>query len=365
MKRKQHRVPLWITAVVTLLVVALNIYWWWTYTGPFRWFAELQILNSNRYDNGSTLLVTLAASAGAMMVVTLILNSFGAFDRLATDADRADVSRPWMDWCFNHLGALMGVAVGICVFVTGVTQFVQGRTAGALKQIDVALLEAGKTPPSRWVKIHGQFLPGESVKEMSGAKEQSHYHYYPVVSANWKAGDPVAVVVKAPSFLVERPIDIEKILRDSRRRMDRMELESRGLAPPDDELQAEEVAERDAELARLKKGMLSRRGLPGIVITGLERSGYRLADSCYMLDCLGSPESEITFGKILMAIGIALIVISTIGSFVWTWWEESKTSAEPMPTSMEEGTDQFATEQFIAPHVPLGADGKDGIMYRN
>jgi hypothetical protein len=364
MRTNQRRLPLWMTLGATLMVAGLNFYWCVAYAGPFRWFAELQIYKSSRYSPEATMFLTVLASAVPTLALLLLLSRLGLFDRLATEADRAGRRRPWLEWCVDHLVALLGTAAAAGLFFVGLWHFVEGCTMGPLTLINASELEKGSRPPSRWAEVTGRFLPGAEVKKV-GAREdprfQTRHQYYPLVSAHWKAGDPVAVVVKMPHYLTERRVDFEKVQRGVKLWLDRLEAEAKGWLPPGEQLPGERDQKQDLDLDRLKTGTLSAGSLPGIALTGLEKSGYRLASPYYVLNCMGSPDSEKGFGKTLMALGLAVGTITGIASAVSAWRARRRQSAiapaNPFFPNLGMG-------DVAAPHVKLGADGRDGIMFR-
>jgi hypothetical protein len=364
MYKNPRQLPIWMTVSAPLTIVGLNLYWWLAFAGPFRWCAELQIKHSNGYQVQTTLLVTMLVTTVPTVVLLLILARLGCFDRFATEADRAGRRRPWFDWCMNHLGMLVGIALAIGLVVAGQWKVIEGRMVGPLTRIDAAQLEAKGAPPSRWADVSGRFLGGWEMKEVSRGFERSRYHYYPLVSTKWKPGDPVAVVAKIPWYLVER-MNLDKPRFDFDRWMERVKAESQGFVRPGDpwpEPQRED--RRDRELDGLKQGMLSRNDLPGIVMTGMTQSGFRLTDPYYVLDSGATPETEANTGRILMGLGLAVGLITGIASGVSAWRVQRNTGRDAKTATWDASTadGSFTTGDAAAAHVKLGGDGSDGIM---
>ncbi len=275
----------------------------------------------------------------------------------------------WLDWSTNHLGMLVGIAAATGLVIAGLWQFIAGSVAGPLIRIDAARLEARDAPASRWAHVSGQFLPGKELRVTAGTQERSRDHYYPVVSSQWKPGDPVAVVARMPGYCAERlnQLDIDKALHDVDRWVVRMKAESEGFVQPGERVPEEPTTDkRETEIERLKVGLLHRNGLPGNVATGLAEMGYALTDPYYVLDSGSTPESEKGLGRVLVALGLAVFVITGVASAVSAWRAQARPSVE-LPPSARQGVPAsggFAAAEGLAPHVKLGADGRDGIMFR-
>ena len=74
------RNPAGITAVrafPSLLILAVLAYWWYTYSGPYRWLAELQLHFFGSFDIVITLLATVALLLAPMTLLGILIENNG------------------------------------------------------------------------------------------------------------------------------------------------------------------------------------------------------------------------------------------------------------------------------------------------
>src|SRR5262249_20160899 len=138
MKPTGHRTPLSVWLSVLLLWAGLNVYWWWTFTGAFRWVAELQLRRSHSYNVALTVPTNLLGTAVLAWLVVLVLSRFGVFDRLGGDGASAHRLGRLLDWCLAHGLALSGCALAAGLVLVGFFHFWEGRTAGPLLSLNAA-----------------------------------------------------------------------------------------------------------------------------------------------------------------------------------------------------------------------------------
>jgi hypothetical protein len=346
-----------------LLVLGLNLFWCWAFAGPFRWIALWQLQYFRGYVIQLTLLASLLLSGAATLALLLLLARFGAFDRFGPRSNGARRPRPWLGWCLDHPVAVLGTAAGLGCVAVGCYHYVSGRTAGPLLRVDAAQVEAGEVPASRWVEVQGELLPGSGVKETKGGREVSNDHFFPLVSAKWKRGEPVALVARVPARLFDPAMRLATTRRDLERYLDSLQTNPKPFWQAGEEAAGKQPGEkREPSETRLSRGMLSHGGLPGLAEIGLQQSGYRLAPDYLVLDCGQDPQSERNLGKILLAIGAVVLAATGIGSVVSTTWSRRRAARLNGPGQSWPG-EGFVPENASYTHVRLGEDGKGGIMF--
>jgi hypothetical protein len=64
------------------------------------------------------------------------------------------------------------------------------RGRDEMQELDVASLEDGQAPPSKFVRLHGELLQEQAVSIVYGRRMRSVYHYVPIVSSRWRPEEP-------------------------------------------------------------------------------------------------------------------------------------------------------------------------------
>ncbi len=196
-------VPAWLRAplmLVALSGMALGIYWWCAYAGLYRWLIEWEIDKFGWYEPVYTGLFTVGLTfalsgglVGLIFFVIVRLDVYPADDQTALDVE-ARTARSEL-WLREHKGRLIGLIVGVLVGIAGTVLVLIGSSRGSLRELDVADLEAGKAPPSLYVKAKGRLLADRAASQREGTFLT---HYTPLVSDRWKEGNPVTVYVLVP-----------------------------------------------------------------------------------------------------------------------------------------------------------------------
>ena len=185
--------------VVFLAAAAATGYFWYSYSGPYRWFAELQMALLGAFSIKLTALLTLAAvGVPCVSVVKLCQNlserfigarnGSGDATQLHGDQELYFVSpsrepveaKPKAPWVYGRLylafTAVMGWIIGGCFWFSY-------STSGELSHVTIEDWEAGKAPRSRWVHLHGFAVADLAIKY----GEQTRKDFYvPVLSENWR-----------------------------------------------------------------------------------------------------------------------------------------------------------------------------------
>jgi hypothetical protein len=207
MQQRLRNAPTWFRvvyfsalAVLGLLGLGLGVYWVWSQTGVFTLLAELQSRLFGGYLAGVTMLMTVCIGVllcmAPMFSVPLIINALDLFAEGPTRAEEPH-QPPVADlWLRRHAFSTVCLTLGVVFTVLGAYFLFSGATAGDLTRLDVAQLETGGEPLSRWVILKGRLLWDQAlvVKERSGSPAGTHY--VPMVSPQWRPGMPVTAFWK-------------------------------------------------------------------------------------------------------------------------------------------------------------------------
>lgn len=259
---------------ILALVVGLGlpIYWWITYSGLYRWLAEVQI---GWFDGYYAILTGLLTIVGVLCPAVLLLVPVakllepaprpGPPDRVEktppSPAEQARISDAWIQrnigWIF--LGILLVGLVG-----TGIYFQIRALSFGEKTRIDLASLERGEAPASDWIEIQARPAWPETIPTKD---DRTHWLYTP---ARTTPGTPAALI-----------------------------LEIRG---------------RKADFGRTKwAGTLSRRA-PGIVVSALAKRTETVVDRPWVLEVGGSPSK---FQAVASGMFGTAVMFLIIGGVVW------------------------------------------------
>jgi hypothetical protein len=162
--------------------------------GPWLWLVELELWLFEAYYSGYTLAFCLLAAAVCMWLVHVGLEALGW---------RRRVVGPWIAWLLGTWADLprwagfvvmIAMMMGVFGLSVGLYNQVQIWTAGPRTQVDAANLEAGQSPGSNWLVVHGRPLLEQKVSWMK--KREVTGYTIPVVSEQWQPGAPVAMLVQ-------------------------------------------------------------------------------------------------------------------------------------------------------------------------
>lgn len=271
--------PFWVRCLVGLVFVlpilpllALGIYWWWTYAGLYRWLVEAQVNLSGAYYPFACGIITLAVSIlpgvilGRLLaeLIIFLLGKAEVFPAVPESSPPISVDSSSVDrWFRKHGSLLFGLGFGLCMSIGGAVWTMAGSSAGSLQALDLEALETGKPPPTNFVQTKGSLLTDQMLVQREGSGQ---WYYVPFVSKRWQNGSPVAVYVAQPGT-------------------------PRG--------QATSVT---------LKGMLSANGLPGPVRTAFEKSPVaRPAQVHYLLYLGRDPQKTAQTGSTMVGIGFVVL----------------------------------------------------------
>ena len=267
--------------------VALAIYWDHTYSGPYRWLAELQLRWIGQYEKTITFLLAvmiLLAPFGALFGVYRLVTRGRKGTAPTTPEQPASPtlppqpptpSSPRLD-VFNRYFMPICIALfGTVMLFLGVQKWHLARNAGEIIHAEARDFEAGNLP-GPWVKVTGQPLIEQVLT--TDSSQSSQKHYIPLVSSKWEAGAPVAVFVEVSES---------------------------------DDANALRTAAVDGY-----HGMTQRNGLPGMVRVAFERAGLPPSKDYVMIDFDRSPSDERRIARDCMLFGSGALVLA-LGWFIY------------------------------------------------
>ena len=257
------------------VIMALTFYFMFTYTGPFKWMAELQLNWIGSYSEKLTFVFTMFLLLIPAAVIWKLVES--AIKKLGPGIAPPPAQSPAVapgtvaapvktEFGFGGFLLFVGaIALGIGIFM-----YWRGATAGELTAVAAKDLEEGRKPASSYLSIEGTAL----WKEMISFKKTSTDHYVAVISPAWKPGE-VAV------YLECRDNDI----------------------PPVPQMGAATYT-----------GLTAVGGLPGPVRVEFEKGLLRPKDGYVVLVLKDDPQRLKDFGKWPLLIGAGLLVVGVV------WW---------------------------------------------
>ena len=194
----------------------LTAYFAWTYSGFYRWFAELQIARTGQYEMKVTLLITfLVLIVPPTMLISL--SRYIAERMLGTGPSDLDDrvrdyepqtsgpslapsgvtdrgARQTHSKSFCALFGLPFLAVfAVVMWVIGGVFWYEYKTGDQMPYTTIEDWESGHAPTTQWVNLHGRTIPNAAVVFGRPGSEDI---YVPVVSAKWRLGQPVQVFLK-------------------------------------------------------------------------------------------------------------------------------------------------------------------------
>jgi len=249
-----------LAAVAVAAMVGITLYWTFTYSGPYRYLAELQLKWMGYYVPKLTAMVIILGFLAIAGVIKVILR--GAERPVpgpangpvaAVPVTNTAVPQPWLQYV-RYAAPLIVVGIGGWMYFNG-TQ------AGGLQQLTAVDFGSGK-PQSRivYADVRGHLSRTYRSKES--------YLYIPMYTeANGKA--PVRLVVGVNE-------------RDANKRLH---------------------AEADGSV--IVRGIADK-GLEGDVKYAFEKNGMSVADTVWVVHAGRAPGDDRMAGTIMMAIGVAL-----------------------------------------------------------
>lgn len=248
-----------MTAVV-IAMVGITLYWAFTYSGPYRYLAELQVKWFGSYVPKLTAMVIILGFLGIASVIKVVLRGAERPVPGATNAPvegssvrTAAVPQPWLRYV-RYVAPLVVVGFGGWMYFNGMQ-------AGSLQQLAAMDFESGK--------VRSRIVYADVRGQLSGTYlSKENYLYIPMYTeASGKA--PVRLVVGVNEK------DSNKQLR----------------------------AEADGSVT--VRGIADK-GLEGDVKYAFEKNGMAVAETVWVVHVGRTPGEDRIAGIIMMAIGVAL-----------------------------------------------------------
>lgn len=281
LRERAKRLPAWFHVVINMSALGLAGFWWATYSGPYRWFAERQLDWSGSYEVKFTGIMVVFACVLSAAVVTQIAASLvpdRSDPRTADLHARMDAFGNWLTRN-TYLLAMTGVVVALAA--VGGFMVIQARMGGGFVTVAAETLERGGAPGGTFVRVEGRGLWDQTVSyEQTGGDSPGVKTIVPVVSPGWQPGQSVALFARIDDAARQR-LAIEK---------------------------------REGEEHPALSGLLIANDLEGIARTELEAEGMVIAGRNYVLDPAETPERRERLGTFLLG---ASGVLSPIVLVVW------------------------------------------------
>lgn len=271
-----HKSPPLVLSLVVVLaalsLITLGAYWWYTYSGLYRWLAELQIQLIGAYYPTYTGIFTIVLLFLPFVGLTVLVHKAFGFEPLdSVESAPPGQADAWLRQNSLSLGLfVMGVVfVGI-----GLYNLVAGWTAGKRTPVALAELEAGALPPTRWVLLDGTLVHDRALMqgEQHGGRDEKGRplgtYFIPVVA---HGRDPAQATV---------------FLKIHTRRLDELKMPLEGTLVPS--------------------------GLPGPIRVAFEERGPRPTVPHYVLHFMLLPSENINTGWLIGGIGAGLVLLAVI-----------------------------------------------------
>jgi hypothetical protein len=256
-------------------ILGVAFYWMFTYSGPYRYLAELQLKWMGFYSPKLTILLIFAGLfLGLLAIAAAIKLVFRGAERSISETHTPPIATPAMmptavqapavqapdRWLQSCRLAIM-YATPLLVVGIGAYSYYNGRHEGNLLQLTVADFESGRiTARALYADVHGQlsdsYLSNDS------------YRYIPVLSKE-KAAAPVTLMVGISDG------DVLKYLH------------------------------RDSDGAFTVRGV-AEKGLPGDLRYAFEKNGIPVADPVWVVHAGRDPSWDRKTGLLIMGFGVAL-----------------------------------------------------------
>ncbi|HTT32427.1 MAG TPA: hypothetical protein VMH48_02395 [Methylomirabilota bacterium] len=266
-----------LPAVVGVAAAGVALYWTFTYTGPFRYLAELQLKWFHSYSPKLTALVIILGLVGIAGLIKLVLR--GAERPIPGVASPAPVSlpsHPAASVVARPLTHYIRFAAPLILFGIGVWAYGNGVQAGSLQELSADDFQNGN--------LHARIMYAEVKGRLSEMYiSKNHYLYIPMSA---KSGAPVQLLVGVGEYQTEKYLHPEA----------------------DGSFTVQGVADK---------------GLEGDVKYAFEKNGIAVADPVWVVHTGREPSGDKKFGAIMMVVGIVFGVLL----YGWDSYRQRKNAA--------------------------------------
>jgi hypothetical protein len=261
-----------IIAFLLLLAVLGSVFYEaWNYCGIYRLVLEWEISRSGNYVPKLGLAFAAVAYGGLVSFALAMAYRLGLIEGSSEGLiDLRRNSAAFVSQIAQFKYRLAFLLAGVALIFTGVADIAVARLAGNLMPASLANLESGGSPPGRWLQIEGKPLPEAAVGLTERRREKGEY-YYPFVSADWKPGTPIGVVLLYDAPLAERETAVQ--------------------------------------------AMIGLKRLPGVVRAEMEKAGYHFTSSVVVLEPKQTPDGFWFKGIGMLAMGFVVLVGNAL-----VWW---------------------------------------------
>jgi hypothetical protein len=294
---RQKMTPIGI--VLLVLGGGLTGYWAWTYTGIYRWLAELQLKMMHSYEVQITFILTLTIVLGPLFLISeVIRRSTAAPTGQSTGvADKPNESDTPPNRIMIALtaGGTVGL-VGLGFVAVGGYQYRQGMTAGNIFHADVSAYETGQAPARLYVSVTGQSL--RDATEILKDSDSATKYFMPLVSADWDPGKPIGLFLEtsSPNMMASNALQ---------------------RAQPDGNARSE-----------VWEGMIDTTGLPGLVRTHFENEHAIFAAGYRVLSVGETPQKQMDKARVLIYIGGGVFIFGMLMGCAVSWQNRKLAAAK-------------------------------------
>jgi hypothetical protein len=277
-------------------VLGITFYWMFTYSGPYRYLAELQLKWLESYSPELTAVLTISGLligllfgvSGIAVAIKFLFqgaerpvprmptspNTTAAIGSTAIPEPAIQLAYRWQRYCRQ---AIL-YAAPLAVFGVGAYSSYNGTHAGSLRQLNAVDFQSGKVQARVvYADVRGHLSEKDLV--------QDYYHYIPMMSTETVTG-PVHLVVGINEH------EIRKYLR------------------------------READGTFSVRGVADK-GLEGNVKYAFEKNGIAVADPVWVVHAGRDPSWDKQMGLITMGVGIVLTGLV----FGWHTYRKRKSAA--------------------------------------
>ncbi|MEX2214447.1 MAG: hypothetical protein WD768_09985 [Phycisphaeraceae bacterium] len=260
--------------IVIAIVVLLTGYFWFTYSGPYMWLAELSLNWRGSYE---PTFIGVLTGLVVLLPVALISEIPAVKRRFPLDLfkvpEGTTPGSPYNIVLYSDDSVIPWWPLGIGIICLGASLYYGSQlwTAGERTAITASQLEAGVRPSSGWLDVTGCALPSEAIHEVvkeRGKEEETVF--VPLVSSTWERGQPVYVY-----------LDLGKVNR---------------------------AHEAEARWS----GRVAWSGLPGMIRESFNRSDAPPAEEYFLLDTTFNPREHQSMFVSLMVAGVFSFVVAAI-----------------------------------------------------
>jgi hypothetical protein len=195
-------VPLWVRLPIIVAAFGIPLYWFATFSGPYRWFAEWQLAALGRFwvmPTVGAVLIT-ALSAGVM-----VSEGIGALLPRSRDTDdsSSNTSRTRRRWRLAQMVMAAAGLVGAAMLAMAAWLAFFGEVPGEPEEVSLDQLAAEEGSTERFVAVAARPMLNRrlTVKPAVNLTEDVD-HYVPVAPAS--SGVPVRLFVRVPDDELER-----------------------------------------------------------------------------------------------------------------------------------------------------------------